>query len=444
MIDRQKFKSISLERWRHDVERRKRKKKFKASRVHAEPVSFVSYRSKILDSFRTKFITHKNRRIVSPKHFRLPAVFSLTLNAEETIGFIQSVADYSRSARRPRITLDHRYVKELGLAAEAVLAVVLKEVSLENQNVPGAYIRGYKSQSPKVRKIMDEVGCVRVLRTGVDEDVKVSLRSTANVFRHQNRGKSLVVDALTADPISVTTKEFSDHLNSCLSLVGKRLSAKGRDRLLSYVAEVLINAQEHSESAQWTIVGFVDQEDEGLVYRAAIFSLGKTIAQTFSDLPDGSYSWGVVSPYIEQHGNSGFFDIHWRTEDLLTVVALQGNISSKLDGPSSDRGQGTVDLIEFFQDMSNECSVKDSKPMMSIISGSTHIRFDGGYRMKNELSLGRMVIAFNTENSLLLPPDKKVVRAMDKTIFPGVMISIAMPLATGTVEEIPPENGYED
>lgn len=435
---------LALARWRHEVGRREKKKKFRAARAKSEKADPISYRSVILDLFGIEYIRHKRRKNDGPKSFRLPKVFSLTSNPEETLGTIEAVIKYARSTRRPRLKLDHRYVNDLGLGAEALLAVILKEISFENQASLGSYIRGYKSQNPKVRKMMDEVGCARVLRTGADEDIKVSLRSTANVFRHQNRGKNLSVDALTADPISVTTREFSDHLNSCLALIGKRLSAKGRDRLLAYVAEVLINAQEHSGTAQWTIVGFVDQEDEGLTYRAAIFSIGSTIAETFNALASESYARGRVEPYIERHNKSGYFKAGWSKDDLLTVVALQGNISSKLDGPESDRGQGTVDLIEFFQDVSSECAAYASKPSMSIISGCTHIKFDGSYRMKYESSLGRMVIAFNEKNNLLEPPDSRAVRDLGRASFPGVMISIAVPLAAGTVEELPEEGRHEN
>ena len=435
MRDADREKKLALQRWEHDVRRREKKKAREVASQQSDSTHH-GYKSALLNYFGQDFEAYKKRRKSGPLSIRLPSKFSLTTNPEETLLSILRVVKYARTARRPRLIIDHRNIVELGLGAEAVLAVVLKEISMENQSFRGSYIRGYKPRNPKLSKIMDEIGCVRVLRTGADEDIKISLRSTAKVFRHQNRGHHKEVDALVADPISITTREFSDHLDSCLSLVAKKLSQKGRERILAYVAEVLINAQEHSGSAEWTIVGFVDQEDEGLIYRAAIFSIGRTISETFKLLDKDSYSWGIVEPYLNKHKLSGFFRKSWCEDDLLAIIALQGNISSKLEGPESDRGQGTVDLIEFFQEVSGECTSSSVRPKMSIMSGATHIIFGGEYKMNYESDIGRMVIAFNKENNLYFPPDSNVVKSLDGIAFPGALISIAIPLAEGTVEQI--------
>ena len=434
---------LSKERGQRRVDRLRKKEAFyrEIQRPDATAASF--YQSKILDQFGEDYVAFKKRAKLAPKKISFPTRFTLTNNAEETLDSIAEIVKYARTARRPRLLLNHRKVKEVGLGADALLAVVLKEISLEAQKVRGSYIRGYKPENANARRIMDEVGSVRVLGTGVDEDIKVSLKSTGTVFRHHNRGKDLKVDALTADPISQTTKEFSDHLDECLKLIGKRLSPKGRDDLSAYVAEVLINAQEHSNTAQWVIVGFIDDEDARLTYRAAIFSFGQTIAGSFKELDAGCYAWTRVKPYIDRHEKAGLFNRNWTRESLLNVIALQGNISSKLDGPTSDRGQGTVDLIEFFQRMSKACAGHDATPRMSILSGSTQISFDGKYVMKYEPSQDRMIIAFNDENNLLTPPDRAAVRTLDHGQFPGVMISIAVPLASSTVETIPLELSHD-
>ena len=72
--------------------------------------------------------------------------------------------------------------------------------------------------------------------------------------------------------------------------------------------------------------------------------------------------------------------------------------------------------------------------MMSIVTGNTHIVFDGTYKLSqvtDDLKLEgdeQLIIAFNDENSLQSPPDPKSVRWMGKSFFPGVAISIRFPL----------------
>lgn len=444
-MDDARYRHIRLatERGRRGTARRRKKRDYYRTAQAGGGAARSYYQSKILDQFGFKYIPFKKRFKLPPQEFSFPTKFSLTNNADKSLTSIEDIVRYARTARRPRLLLNHRKVKEVGLGADAMLAAVLKEISLEAQLVPGAYIRGYKPENADARRMMDDVGSVRVLGSGVDEDINVSLKSTKTVFRHHNRGKDLKVDALTADPISQTTRDFADHLDDCLGLIGKRLSAKGKSDLLGYVAEVLINAQEHSSTAQWIIVGFIDDEDKKLIYRAAIFSFGKTIADSFNDLEKDSYAWQRVEPYISIHQKAGLFNKKWNPENLLNVVALQGNISSKLDGPASDRGQGTVDLIEFFQQMSVACAGYTASPKMSILSGRTQIVFDGKYTMKYEPSQARMIIAFNESNSLIEPPDGDVVQTLEHGAFPGVMISIAVPLANTSVEEIPQEKQHD-
>ncbi len=432
---------LSNERWLKRLKRKGKRHYPLERRVHGGLQRSLGYRSKVLDLF-SKLTSHGLKKL-PPKKIDLPSEFSISRNPEETLRVIRDIVEHARRSRKPRLILDHRPIITMGLGADSLLGVVLKEIRLENQAVRGSYIRGYKSNRRNIRKIMDEIGCVSVLNSGYDEDIRLSLKSSAQVFRHRNRGKALAIDPLQLDPISATTKDFSDHLDACLSLIGRKLTRKGRDRLLSYVGEILINAQEHSGTAEWTIAGFIDKEDQQLIYRCVIFSFGASISDTFKLLSRDTEAWQTVEPYVSRHKASRLFGPSWRSEDLLTVVALQGHVSSKIDEDSS-RGQGTVDLIQFFQEVSQECGNSEPRPEMTIISGSTSIVFDGRYRMKYEASLERMVIAFNEGNNLLARPDSDCVHPVPGEGFPGVMISITVPLAHESVGFLRDEAPYEN
>lgn len=118
----------------------------------------------------------------------------------------------------------------------------------------------------------------------------------------------------------------------------------------------------------------------------------------------------------------------------MTLIALQGYVSSKNIDESTDRGQGTVDLIEFFQNVSKECLPEPSKKArMAIISGSTHIYFDGTHHIKQD-ETGKEVIAFNANNSLNDKPEKKYVRKMKDVSFPGTIIAARFPISERSTE----------
>lgn len=430
---------LERRRWLCDLARRARKREFHRSREKPCLImNEANYRSEILDLFSKGLEGAKRSWEPAPKKFALPRTFSLTENAEDSLRVLRDIVRYARLTKRTRLVLDHRPIKELGLGAEVLLAVILKEISKELEFVPGAYIKGHKPTSQKIKDMMSEIGCVRVLGSGFDDDIQVSIKSTASVYRHQNRGKQLLVDPMQRDLIARTCGDFSDHVDKCLNKAKKRLTPSGREKLTSHMGEVLINAQEHSGTAQWLVTGYLDGADKDLVYRAVILSFGHTIAANFEATEADSVPAMLVKPYIEIHEKKRLFGQNWTKSDLLSVIALQGNISSQLDkGANSDRGQGTVDLIEFFQDMSEACTDGKIAPVMSLLTGRTHIRFDGKYRMKYEQSVSRMVIAFNENNTLSEPPDPLSVYRLQGEGFPGVAVSIMVPLAQTAVEDIP-------
>lgn len=424
-IPRSKIKQkwITRKRWRRELKLRQKNTKHgrQASRIFK-----YGYESPILDQFDIPFRPRRSRAPLKPKSFQVPSNFSLSDEPVSVLNLVNDLIRYSRSAREPRITIDHRKVSSLGLGAEALLALVLKEIRIEYKFNRKFSINGHKPSDLKIRQLVDEIGCARVV--GADQDdIRISLTPNAKVYRHHNRGITISTSALTRDRISDVTMEFCKHLEGCLKLIRKELTPKGRDRILEYVGEVLTNAQDHSQTSQWVIVGYLDISSNPLRYQCVILSIGNTIAKNFLSLSSISDAWTLVEPYIEAHEKSGFFSENWKVEDLLTVIALQGNVSSKLDeGP--DRGQGTVDLIEFFQSVCKACVGVTGVHEMHLISGCTRIVFDGTYRMEYRESDQRSIIAFNGNNSLLSPPDSSAVKTFKGAPLPGVLLSISFPL----------------
>ena len=127
-----------------------------------------------------------------------------------------------------------------------------------------------------------------------------------------------------------------------------------------------------------------------------------------------------------------FINKSWDEETIYTVFALQEGISRLRDKNIEGyewRGSGTVSMIEMFHDIGE--SETGLKPQMTIVSGSTQIKFSEKYKMKTENFVSdeifgtgeKKIIAFNEENNIYIPADSKHVIKL-KEYFPGTVISL--------------------
>jgi len=87
-------------------------------------------------------------------------------------------------------------------------------------------------------------------------------------------------------------------------------------------------------------------------------------------------------------------------------------------------------MIETFQGLSGD---RFGTAKMCVMSGRTHILFDGKYKMKRT-SQGR-IVAFNEDNDLSRLPDRQYVRHIDEG-FPGTLISLQFFLDQEYLREI--------
>lgn len=176
-----------------------------------------------------------------------------------------------------------------------------------------------------------------------------------------------------------------------------------------------------------------------------IFNFGASIAETFERLPAEHFTRRQVQAYMDKHTQFNLFDpLMWRREDLFTLLALQGNVSTKNETDQDTRGNGSVDLIEFFQRVYRECSNGDEQQAaeMILVSGTTVIKFDGKYTMKPNAA-GVKVIAFNAQNDLHDRPDRERVRRLRGVSFPGTLIGLRFPLSTGATTQDGAVDGLE-
>lgn len=368
----------------------------------------------------------------------IPETFSLVDDAEGAIRLIQDVAAALRSRPDLRnLHIDHSGMKRYDLAANALLDVVIIEFQQQlRMNGLRLRARGAYPEDAGLRRFIDAIGIVAHLKvprrlTKAEEEKKLK------IFDRRVRYYERPTSPKLTEPREQVAAGFVRHIDACLAGRKLQLTTVGVAKLSTCLVEMINNAEEHAQMTDWSLLGYLDSSLEIPICEIAIFNFGRTMAETFQALDKDDYAWKQqqVGEYVELHSAQKLFSQGWREEDLLTVIALQPNISSKNSSSDASRGLGTVDLLNFFNRMHEACTGCEEGAKMTLISGSTNICFDGTYGLK--AAEGRRVIAFNEANDLRQRPDSKHVRSLGELRFPGTAISIKFPLVQSMVGEIP-------
>lgn len=357
-----------------------------------------------------------------------PKAFSLQTNPEAVIRFVSSLAKTLMSRPLSDIYLEMDAVVEQDLGAHALLDKLVDEVMTECK-VRRARLawRGSFPKNPEQRRfvcamgIVDQLGISARYLSPADES---KIRRFSRHCRHYIRA----IRPEVKDEKTKAAEKFAQYVNRCLGSEGKALTPIARHLLCSYVGEVVENAEVHAGMVDWTMHGYLDMSTAQPQCQIIVFNFGKSIAQTLEELPEGSYTREQIAEYLDAHTSGRLFTRAWRREDLLTLVALQGTVSCKNSSEDTTRGNGTADLIEFFQRMHDERTVSTGQAArMFIISGDTRVIFDGTYRISKN-SAGTRLIAFNADNDLKRPPDHRYVLPLKSARLPGTMIGVQFPI----------------
>ena len=378
----------------------------------------------------------KTKRTAS---FLLPREFSLINKPDTALKTIYELVAYSRTTEKiPYVMLDHSQVESIDLAAEAIFDQVAFEIRRERRSRKRKIrFKGKLPQDEKLRRFLKGIGIIKSLKVEHEYLPKEQERML-DIFaeRSGSAAKNLTVGSM--DYKENVIKKFIDHIDACLKKNNRRLTGIAKNSIGQYTSEILDNAEQHSGKQDWSILGYYDHEDNSHICEIAVFNVGKTIADTFLGLEEDSFALKGILKYIDTHKKNNFFTDNWRKQDLITVAALQEDVSCQNCDEEDTRGHGTVEIIEFFEKMHQECTGETMSPNMAIISGDTHILFDGTHRMEADKN-GRKIIAFNNGNDLAKAPDGNYVKKISNNYFPGVIIAIRFGVAesqTDTTESL--------
>ena len=371
---------------------------------------------------------------------KIPETFSFVDDPQGALDTIYQLVALSTRRRPPReIHFDHSNLIKFDLAAEGILDSVAVAFRQARKRTKGKLVlRGTFPTDNSANRFIRAVGIIKnlkleeyFLRREDERDLRI-----LRFFSFKTRLK-----VSEQSPSELASKELVDYFNDCLIASGFELTRSARHELALYAGEVLDNAAQHGGTEEWVLVGYVDLSTSERICEISIFNFGNSIADTFDALPANHFTRQFIDPFVELHRKSGFFGSGWELDNLLTVAALQGFVSSKNETHLDTRGNGTVDLIDFFQRVHSTTILEGMQPArMSIISGRTVIYFDGKHKMSKD-NTGRDIIAFNSRNSLEKPPDRTHVQCMKGIEFPGTIVSIRFPLPRKVTREVSSHEG---
>lgn len=426
---------IRIEKYRKIKHLRKYKKYSKEKLPHSK-----SLNSKYLDFFE-KFCKQKTTlRNKKNETISLPKSFCFIENPESVLKTIyKSVKVYTVSQTK-FIKINHANVENYNLTAEVLLGIAIqKSQQFSRINGLKKRVSGTFPINDDHRQLVNSIGIVREINGHTKIRLPFSTDKqhlfSRNSINYQRPAASSIDDKAAASRL------FANHVDDCINDLGYCLTKDARDFLMKCLSEVLDNAERHSSILKndynWHIRGYLNHNSKDKNFEISIFNFGMKMADSFLSLDKDSFAFKSVSSYIERFSKT-------HDEQLLcTVAALQHRASSKNEDEYDTNGQGTVVLIQFFETLYDSfiaCGESSLAPAMSIVSGNTHILFDGTYRLKDvcegsDTGDEKFVIAFNEQNTLECGPDKRYVRLMKDCYFPGVAISIRFPLKSEGIFE---------
>jgi hypothetical protein len=351
------------------------------------------------------------------RHIFVPKVFSFIEAPDEAVLVLNDLVRFSLQSRTKVIVIHQEECALIDHCAESAATAL----AFQARGWPMVRFRGTFPVSEEQRDIVRATGLASRL------DLKLSEPEGFLKFplQHERRVRGTAERSSIKE---VLASEVAKHVNTCLKQYHWELTDAAKMYLISLVGEVLENAEEHSQRDDWWIAGYLRQESK-VSYgdcHITIFNFGRTLAESLQDLPNDAMLRRDIDSLVRQHKKRFFSG--WTEDDLWTLYALQGGVSrfnQGRDDLGGDRGTGTVQMIEFFQNLGSS-AVAGQPPKMCIVSGRTHILFDGTYKMKRQKTVnGELgeIIAFNRQNDLRKPPDPKYVRHL-RSPFPGTLISL--------------------
>ena len=342
---------------------------------------------------------------------KIPREFCFIRNPEQTLEVLKQINYFFDKTKIEEIFFDYSECELLGLDASVVTDVIVIDglKYRKRLDIPSKLNGNFPKTNSAIQVFINS-GLLKHL--DISDGVEDPLVERLEPFVKNKSSLDL-------------TNEVILYYQKCLQRNGYELTSKGIDKFNNLVGEIIDNLGTHSgEDGDWFVSGHFAQRENNELGKGTLtfISFGNTIYESLKE--------PTVSPIIKKKLDAHtkchkkLFEIgSWDEETSWTVFALQYKISRFNSKADPDRGTGTIKFIQNFSILGK--TFENDKPLMTILSGNTHILFDGTYNLKSKIVRNKEipVIAFNKENDLRKRPDKKVVKLL-KNKFPGTIITV--------------------
>lgn len=375
------------------------------------------------------------------RKIEIPAVFSIIDDPETAIEMLDRLAKFANDRSVRLIQIDHSKCVALGLCASTAMDVILLNAQSARKSGNALHFQGQMAKVDAVNLMLRASGILRHLglpESRLPPELEEKIRR-CDLFR----GKQNRIELGLKRDVAATS--LTDYFDSCLRGLGHELTLKGRSYLSQLITEIIGNAEEHggpwATIGHWYFTGTPEQRFGEC--HLVLMDQGNTIYESLSMQNQSEELLTQLRSISDLHRRQGFFSFareRWDEETLWTLYALQERVSRYAGTPrGKDRGNGTVNFIEFFRKLAGESG------KMCICSGKAYILFDGKYHLQEVPRGDEMlkVIAFNAENDLERPPDAEYVHRLSYS-FPGTIVSIRLTLDESYLSRLASSNGDQD
>ncbi len=372
------------------------------------------------------------QRFKKVKTLKVPKVFSLVENADQSFEFIKNVINSIYHNKVRFLKLDYSITKTVHVGAQLYLDILLRDIFKYSKELSEKYpsysllkrVKSIKITNKNVAKLLFSIGSFAVHRNAkieYDDIVTYPLcefkkNSTANnLFNIEKKEKDVT--------------DMVQYVIDSLKRMNKELTGDSIENLSIIIGEILINAEEHSTDEHRFSIGYFQEHGVGKeqygIFNLVILNFGQTIYDKFKD-PNCSRKDIVerMEDLSKKYTSNNFFGNKIKEETLWTLYALQEQVTSVSPKKNAKRGNGSIKFIESFFSLKGEGGKFDNISRLALLSGNTSIVFDGTYETKEKMKDDDRfkVMTFNNSGDISDKPDPKYVKFVPNH-FPGTIIS---------------------
>jgi len=375
---------------------------------------------------------------------KIPETFSLITHPNEAIATLETIRRAAGTPGIKSIELDYSGCTNLDLCASVVQDVIAlrgkRQAAFRGSqvNFPGKF-----SKIDDVNLLLVTNGILKQLNHPISKALPPDLTSR---LRFSNLKIGRPGPLYLSSEAEIAATELADFFDGVLRTEHYQLRPEWKANLIQLTAEVLDNVEQHAQGERsWHTIGYYKQDtkpDCGGECHIVLFNFGETIYESLNRPDTSGELKRQIRELASEHKNRALFTRLaenvgiltplWEEESLWTLYALQEGVSRFMNKPEGiDRGNGSIKMLEFFAELVS------SEPQMALVSGKTHILFDGRYRL-SEVQIGterRKIIAFNEANDLHERPDPRCVQTIRRH-FPGTLVSLKFKIKSSDLAKV--------